>query len=1034
MPPLKALESRDLYTVGWIAALPLERAAAMALLDERHEKPLDFVQPHCDPNSYTWGRIGDHNVVIAALGAGKYGTTSAAATALPMLSSFPQIRFGLLVGIGAGIARPDKGRDIRLGDVAVSQPRGGVGGVLQYDLFKAKPRNQREGVAFLNSPPEILLRALAALRAQHELEPPKMLEYLEEAIARYPKLAKQGYVHQGFENDQLFKTSDSKEEIQREPRDSTDPEIHYGIIASGNTLFKDADYRDKVLEEVGDECICLEMEAAGLMNNFPCIVIRGICDYADSHKSDRWQRYAAATAAAYAKELLAFVPIQDLQTTRKAIEMLEDISETVADIHSITTGTKAVVENLNLDSQFDKVRRWLCPPDPSTNLNEAHKKRHQGTGSWFLENQIFKQWKTGKRQHLWLHGLPGCGKTVLSATIIENLNQQLDASHVVLFFFFDFTDADKQSLDKLVRSLVAQLYSKCEESRKELNKLFSSCEDGHRQPTFESLSTIFRQMTNYVAKTQIVIDALDECKTRRELLSWMESLTQSGHSGLHLLTTSRKEEDIESELQRWLHQGNVVPIQQDPVNDDIRLYVHERVRNDRGFERWHSEPSVQDEIETELMGKANGMFRWAACQLDILQDCLDLRMLRKALESLPKTLEETYARILANINEKHRQYAIRILQFLTYSERPLTIHEAVDLIVVEPNGSPPFDPKLRMPIPREIMKICPSLVSLVTRQSGDPVETTMELQLAHFSVQQYLSSEQVRESFPKAMTGVGVIFHEGLKQYTARVFITRVCLAYLCQLDEQCSADEIRSKFPLAQYSAQYWMDHAKPAEADKDVQDRILNFLLQQRQAYTVWGILYDPDQPYTKNPRAFRIMATAIYYAALAGLRYTVEMLLEKGANVNAEGGYDGTALQAASAGGHHNVVQLLLAKGANVNAQGGYDGNALYAASAGGCNDIVQLLLEKGANVNAQGGFYGNALQTASARGHDDIVQLLLAKGANVNAQGERYENALQAASAEGHHDIVQLLLAKGANVNAQDGQGQKAQKSALSLRAV
>lgn len=148
MPPLKALESRDLYTVGWIAALPLERAAAMALLDERHEKPLDFVQPHCDPNSYTWGRIGDHNVVIAALGAGKYGTTSAAATALPMLSSFPQIRFGLLVGIGAGIARPDKGRDIRLGDVAVSQPRGGVGGVLQYDLFKAKPRNQREGVAF----------------------------------------------------------------------------------------------------------------------------------------------------------------------------------------------------------------------------------------------------------------------------------------------------------------------------------------------------------------------------------------------------------------------------------------------------------------------------------------------------------------------------------------------------------------------------------------------------------------------------------------------------------------------------------------------------------------------------------------------------------------------------------------------------------------------------------------------------------------------------------------------------------------------
>ncbi|THC91604.1 hypothetical protein EYZ11_008926 [Aspergillus tanneri] len=607
MPSLKALETRNLYNVGWIAALPLERAAAMAILDEKHEKPLDFVQPHNDTNSYSWGCIGEHNVVIASLAAGKYGMTSAAATALPMLASFPQIRIGLLVGIGAGIARLEKGRDIRLGDVAVSQPHGNSGGVIQYDLFKAKSGNQQKNVAFLNSPPEVLLRALGNLQAQHILEPPKVLEYLEEMMTRYPRLAKQGYVHQGVENDRLFKTSDSTEEIQREPRDSTDPEIHYGIIASGNTLFKDATYRDKILEVIGDECICFEMEAAGLMNNFPCIVIRGICDYADSHKSDRWQRYAAATAAAYAKDLLAFVPSQDLQKTQKAIDILEDISEKVADIHSITTGTRTVVESLSLDNQSDKIKKWLCPPDSSTNLNEAQKKRHEGTGSWFLQSEPFKQWKSGKCQHLWLHGIPGCGKTVLSATIIEHLNQQLDSSNAVLDFFFDFTDADKQSLDKLVRSLVAQLYSRCENSRNELNKLFSSCEDGRRQPTYESLSTTFMQMAKYVQKIQIVIDALDECKTRRDLLSWMENLARSGHTGFHLLATSRKEEDIELEITQWLHHGNIIPIQQDTVNRDIRLYVHRRLRNDRGFERWHPEPSVQDEIEAELMENADGM-------------------------------------------------------------------------------------------------------------------------------------------------------------------------------------------------------------------------------------------------------------------------------------------------------------------------------------------------------------------------------------------------------------------------------------------
>jgi nucleoside phosphorylase len=323
MSSLKVMASRDLYTVAWISALPLELAAAIEMLDEEHDSPLDFVQPPSDANKYTWGRIGDHNVVMASLPAGIPGTTSAAATALPLLASFPQIRIGLLVGIGAGIPRPNEGRDIRLGDVAVSQPHGNTGGVIQYDLFKAKPGGQREGVAFLNSPPMVLLHALAKIQANHERERPKMVEYLEEAVTRNPRLARRGYVHQGFESDRLFETSGLMTEIQRVPRDSTDPEIHYGTIASGNTLFKDAVSRDKTLEDIKEECICFEMEAAGLMNNFPCIVIRGIWDYADSNKSVQWKRYAAISAAAYAKELLHFVPCQDLEKTQKAINTLE---------------------------------------------------------------------------------------------------------------------------------------------------------------------------------------------------------------------------------------------------------------------------------------------------------------------------------------------------------------------------------------------------------------------------------------------------------------------------------------------------------------------------------------------------------------------------------------------------------------------------------------------------------------------------------------------------------------------------------------
>ena len=114
-------------------------------------------------------------------------------------------------------------------------------------------------------------------------------------------------------------------------------------------------------------------------------------------------------------------------------------------------------------------------------------------------------------------------------------------------------------------------------------------------------------MVNYVGKTQIIIDALDECTTREDLLLWMENLASSGRARLYLLSTSRREEDIESGLKHWLYQENLVSIQQDPVNHDIRAYVHGRLRNDYGFHRWHSKPSVLDEIETELMKKADGM-------------------------------------------------------------------------------------------------------------------------------------------------------------------------------------------------------------------------------------------------------------------------------------------------------------------------------------------------------------------------------------------------------------------------------------------
>lgn len=171
--------------------------------------------------------------------------------------------------------------------------------------------------------------------------------------------------------------------------------------------------------------------------------------------------------------------------------------------------------------------------------------------------------------------------------------------------------------------------------------------------------------------------------------------------------------------------------------------------------------------------------------------------------------------------------------------------------------------------------------------------------------------------------------------------------------------------------------------------------------------------------NAQGEGLFGTALQAAAGRGWQKLVQMLLDRGADVNGEGGYYGTALQAAAAEGQPQSVQILLDNGAKVDGQCGYYGTALQAASAGGYKDIVQMLLDKGSDINAQGGHYGTTLHAAAEEGHNSVVQALLDKGANANAQFGEYCTALHAASAKGHAAVVRTLLQGGADVNIRGG---------------
>ncbi|KAI9866890.1 MAG: hypothetical protein M1813_000832 [Trichoglossum hirsutum] len=307
--PLTATKrlTHDDYTVAWVCALPVEKTAARNMLDEFHHPP---PQPEHDKNIYTFGRMCGHNVVIVCQG--DMGTTAATIVSTQMNITFRNLRFGLLVGIAGGV--PDE-KDIRLGDVVVSKGDGTSGGVVAHDRGKETPTGFKSR-SFLNGVPEVLRNALSELESRLMDQDSKITAYISRATARNHRfsaferpaslvdnLFKRDYIHV---NPKDMTCAECRNDyiITRDLRDS--PLIHFGIVASGNQVIRDGSKRARILA-AHPGVLAVEMEAAGLMGSFGYATIRGICDYADSHKNDSWHKYASATAAAIAKEVLEII-------------------------------------------------------------------------------------------------------------------------------------------------------------------------------------------------------------------------------------------------------------------------------------------------------------------------------------------------------------------------------------------------------------------------------------------------------------------------------------------------------------------------------------------------------------------------------------------------------------------------------------------------------------------------------------------------------------------------------------------------------
>lgn len=408
--------------------------------------------------------------------------------------------------------------------------------------------------------------------------------------------------------------------------------------------------------------------------------------------------------------------------------------------------------------------------------------------------------------------------------------------------------------------------------------------------------------------------------------------------------------------------------------------------------------------------------------MESLRKCIKPSALRLALRELPKTLDETYDRIIESIPNVYKKEGHAILQLLAFSERQLSLSEVAEAVTVDLEKQC-FDPEDRLREPEVILEICSSLVILSSSRIEDRTENTnlidedKEIRFAHYSVKEYLISRHMRNpSLPSSAFA--------FSEMDAHRFISEICLTYLLSLAE---LSDFRGLW-FIEYAAQYWYVHAAIAEnasRTKELLKRL--FGIQGFRFVDNWLKVWNPDGRLTfKEPLDSDHFCQPLYYSSVLGLIDVTNWLLESGAQVNSVGGEYGNPLQAAVLSRNQMVVRLLLQSGADVNLRGGHFETALQAAAWLGNVEMVQLLLECGADVNAQGGEYGSALVAASAgpdltwsQNRAAAVGLLLRSGADVNAEVPYYGNALEAAARAGREDVARLLLTSGANIHARGG---------------
>ncbi|KAF4447052.1 Pfs, NACHT and Ankyrin domain protein [Fusarium austroafricanum] len=972
----------DRYTVAWICALHTELAAAQAILDEDHTIPFEANLPTLDSNTYTLGSIGHHDVVIACLPTTQYGTVNAANVIAHLIRTFTSVRFGLFVGIGGGA--PGQA-DIRLGDIVVGTR------VMQYDLGKAIGPDDFQRTATPRTCHQLFGTAITALRAKMEREENMISKAIRQEFERYPK-----YTHPELP-DRLFIPNyshpstddncddcDSTKLIFRSIRATKDPLIHYGGIASGNQVMRSATQRDQIAQQLN--VLCFEMEAAGVMDALPCLPIRGICDYSDSHKNKDWQRYSAAAAAAYAKELLTIFP-------------------------AAGTVLRAVLpEPVHIAPSFQEKHRekfiqslWF---DEMGNRENAIGDAQGETCRWFLEQPSYRSWLDPQNldQHhgfLWIRGKPGAGKSTMMKFAYQNYRYMSRNTVVAKFFFNAHGEVLERTIEGMYRSLILQLLKGYSSLQCVLDDSIIDTESISGRPSLWILKRVLCSVILNLGNRAFTcfIDALDECDEQQtmDMVQYFEEVAEQAagsHIPLRICFSSRHYPYI------IVNRGIQLTLEDHPGHfQDLYDYVSRSLQ-------------IRDTVLChKLARKASGVFLWVVLVVNILNK--EYRhgglALRRKVEEIPSGLSNLFRNILERGPENMEDFKLCILWILC-AKRPLTpaeLHHAIWSGLRHQDIVDQQLPYFNTQSQAEMCVISSSKGLAEIKKAKRPT-----VQFIHESVRDFLVQDRgLRELWPDLGLDWEIPSHETLKN---------CCNAYMDYVSmrsttHQNSQPSLYKTFPFLSYACHEVLHHADVAARGR-CQEGFLHSFFMHHQTTII-------DCPRDHRPQYYTPRASLLYILASEDCPNLIRTVLQKSPNIDILGERHRYPLFAALIHRNRDSVAALLDAPSTVgvgvdvlerlNAMGSYYGKLsdhfkghtpFSWAVAYNYVSLARLLLNKGADVNEHDSIGQSPIFLSSYGGHEAMTGLLIEKGADVNLRDTYKRSPLSWASMAGHTDVI------------------------------